>query len=356
MRALTPELVKTAFRKTGISPFNPDVVSKDKMAPSKESSQEGHLPAIVAPEIVMLAKLMQNLSVAASTHDQPLTSSDTPENRAPIESPADCNKDIPTLSNMSSASQQNPTLELTNALEQLAAGPFSYLVSADTPITSESPTPPSASQLIHTPPIVFDRLFIPKTNIERSLLHELRESEAREEALRRRMTELQAATILNELYCKKLRGQLAHQDEKKRMKKTKGRLMADGLPCFLSGDEFYAKVVEHEEAQQREEKAKEARKRVRGVLAEAILDWKKLEEERKGRNKERKEHYREAVMKWEAERSAAREAKKPFTTRKPIQKKLETPVPRPKAGTVVITEELDSDEDEVDEEEDEGDD
>ncbi|KZP05299.1 DDE-domain-containing protein, partial [Athelia psychrophila] len=44
IRALTPDLIKTAFRKTGISPFDRNVVSKDNMAPSKESSCEGRLP------------------------------------------------------------------------------------------------------------------------------------------------------------------------------------------------------------------------------------------------------------------------------------------------------------------------
>lgn len=366
LRALTPDLIKTAFRKTGISPFNRDVITEDKMAPSKESSCQGHLPTVVAPEIAILAKLMQNMSIATSG-----SSKELPGRTADDEHSTDLgNPDSVTLgrhtiagstntsalSAMSSASQLKPAPELDRALAQLAEGPLAYLVSAETPITSESPTPASASRLIHPPPKVFDPLFVPKTKMEQSLLAELRESETREEVLRHHVADLQAANVLNELYCSKLRGQLAHQDEKKKKKKVKGRLMEDGLPCFLSGDEFYRKVVEHDEAQKREEREKEARKKTRGAKAEAIAQWKKSEEARKERNKERQARYREAMDNWEAERGAARDAKKPFTKQKPARGKLEKAEPRPKVSDVAILEELGSEDDEVEEEEEEDDD
>ncbi|KIJ93023.1 hypothetical protein K443DRAFT_37672, partial [Laccaria amethystina LaAM-08-1] len=44
VQALTPGNIKTAFRKTGIHPFNPDVVTSDMLAPSKETSLEANLP------------------------------------------------------------------------------------------------------------------------------------------------------------------------------------------------------------------------------------------------------------------------------------------------------------------------
>ena len=60
-----PEIIKSAFCKTGLWPFNQDVISKEDMALSKEMSCEGHFPAATAPEIAMLAKLMQDMSVAS---------------------------------------------------------------------------------------------------------------------------------------------------------------------------------------------------------------------------------------------------------------------------------------------------
>ena len=63
--ALTPEIIKSAFCKTGLWLFKQYVISKEDMAPSKETSCEGHLPAATTPEIAMLAKLMQDMSVAS---------------------------------------------------------------------------------------------------------------------------------------------------------------------------------------------------------------------------------------------------------------------------------------------------
>ena len=41
---ITPELVKTAFRKTGIYPLNPDIFTADEFAPSKSFSSVAHVP------------------------------------------------------------------------------------------------------------------------------------------------------------------------------------------------------------------------------------------------------------------------------------------------------------------------
>ncbi|THU89811.1 CENP-B protein, partial [Dendrothele bispora CBS 962.96] len=44
IRTLTKENIKTAFRVTGVIPYDPTIVS-DKLAPSKETSSQGELPA-----------------------------------------------------------------------------------------------------------------------------------------------------------------------------------------------------------------------------------------------------------------------------------------------------------------------
>jgi hypothetical protein len=53
------------FHKTGLWPFNQNVISKENMGVSKETSFEGHFPATTAPEFAMLAKLMQDMSIAS---------------------------------------------------------------------------------------------------------------------------------------------------------------------------------------------------------------------------------------------------------------------------------------------------
>jgi hypothetical protein len=113
--------------------------------------------------------------------------------------------------------------------------------------------------------------------------------------------------------------------------------MGDGLPCFLSGDSFYEKVVEFEARQRQKERTKEAKKHVR-------------EDKRKKNNKAKSERFQAAVKVWEEERKAAKAAKQKFTIRKTAQEKLEKPVPRPKPAVAAdesSEEEGDEDDDEM---------
>jgi hypothetical protein len=72
--------------------------------------------------------------------------------------------------------------------------------------------------------------------------------------------ELQATNILNKAYRSRIHDQLAHQEDKGRKTKGKGKLVGDGLPCLLSGDIFYERVVDAEVRQRREEREKVARR------------------------------------------------------------------------------------------------
>ena len=62
-RALTPETITTSFHKTGVWPFDPTIITKDMMAPSKETSCQAHLPVPPATPVCMLADLLQKVSL-----------------------------------------------------------------------------------------------------------------------------------------------------------------------------------------------------------------------------------------------------------------------------------------------------
>lgn len=121
------------------------------------------------------------------------------------------------------------------AVTRLSDGQLLYLTSS-TSITSTTKPPPIATQPIPQAPSYTAFDFQPTTRLEHALLVALQEGHAREAALRRQVAEVQAAHVLNVLYCQKLRVQLAHQEKKKAKGKGSGRLLGDGLPCFLSGD------------------------------------------------------------------------------------------------------------------------
>jgi len=61
IQALTPRNIKTAFHKTGIHPFNPDVVTSDMLAPSKETSLEANLPVKTSDASKIFADMLHRL-------------------------------------------------------------------------------------------------------------------------------------------------------------------------------------------------------------------------------------------------------------------------------------------------------
>ncbi|KAE9403813.1 hypothetical protein BT96DRAFT_917207, partial [Gymnopus androsaceus JB14] len=92
--------------------------------------------------------------------------------------------------------------------------------------------------------------------------------------------ELQAANILNEAYCKGLREQLAFREGKKDRKGKGRRLMGDGLPVLLSGNDFYERVVEFDRENTKKEKRKEAQKANKEGRKAELEEWKNKVQER----------------------------------------------------------------------------
>ena len=67
---LTPELIKTAFRKTGIWPFNPNVITADILAPTKETSVQSHLPVPTFSQPVQIpTTMLWDLQIMEDTPD-----------------------------------------------------------------------------------------------------------------------------------------------------------------------------------------------------------------------------------------------------------------------------------------------
>ena len=60
---MTPDLIKTTFCKTGIVPFNCNIVSAEQMAHVKETSCDVYLPAHVSTKVLKLAALFDKLSI-----------------------------------------------------------------------------------------------------------------------------------------------------------------------------------------------------------------------------------------------------------------------------------------------------
>ena len=61
IKTLTPELVWKVFEKTGVFPFNPDIIPQEMMAPSKETSLEGPLPLAPSTPVHIAATSLHDL-------------------------------------------------------------------------------------------------------------------------------------------------------------------------------------------------------------------------------------------------------------------------------------------------------
>ena len=282
LRAFTEENIKLAFAKTGLCPFNPDAISVTQLKPSIESSTRGDgLPLSpttpVRTVVTMLRKAQPQLD---STHPG-----------------------------------YSPSTSSTHDAEDLHSTAFGFLISS-------SPIQPSAALPIRRhilgPPsaVPKDLLSIePDTQLEARLQECLQELIRREIDQYGKLIDLQASMVLQSVYCERLRSQLFAKEMAKQ-KKSSGKLLGDGLPRCLTEDEFFCRVQEFVRRQVQEEVERAQRRKEKEDYATALMDWKRLETERKEREKERTRQYAEEMRKWKEEQSLARlEKRKPCLSR-----------------------------------------
>ncbi|TEB14130.1 hypothetical protein FA13DRAFT_1652018 [Coprinellus micaceus] len=121
---------------------------------------------------------------------------------------------------------------------------------------------------------VSDILKMQPTNKREALLHSaIQELQTDNELLQGQVIKMQAASILNEAHCNMLRFQLLQKEEKAKKGKGKGKLMGDGLPKMLSGDEFFQRVVEFTQWQEEQEAQGHARVDAKEAWRAAVEEW-----------------------------------------------------------------------------------
>lgn len=277
VRALTPANIKAAFKKTGIWPFNPNVVTADMLAPSKAMSCEAHLPSPPDdPAINILATMFQKL---ARVRDDPQSEAEF-ISEDPIAGPS------------------NPTKYdvISDAVRGLSQTDFAHLLSP-TLTTSKDKMPSTTPQLIHLPlpsPLLTIQ---PQTETEAILIAALREYQNLNETLTNRNIALQSHNLLNEVYCGNAKGALQFQEKKKEKGK---QTLTGGLACLVTGDEFYEARVNMQKESQIEEQSKENRKDAKAMWQAAVEEWKKDENTRKALKISETEKFKAAMAAWKA--------------------------------------------------------
>jgi hypothetical protein len=330
IRALTPEIISTAFRKTGVWPYDPGVITPAMMAPSLETSCEATLPIVPPTPVQLLTNLIRKVSEPAEV----------------VESAS-----APNAAQHMPNSDAGPNMThspVKAALDNLKSTTAGFVISSS-PIRSRSHLPIAPMARItpkRRPGTRYPELLNvePETDREGLLQRALHRTEAREARHEGHVIAIQASLVLMQKYCDRVRSQL-ESHEKKTKKRGQGknkRLHGDGLPQLLTGDEFFSRVVHAEEAHGKEVAEKEARKGRRDEHTKALGEWKARDDERKKRNEVKRDAWKRAVADWQAQRDLAKERGIKWTGgKKPTLGGVEKAEPRPKALPIVDEDEAD---------------
>lgn len=278
IKALTKDNILAAFRATGIHPLNRHFINNEVMQPSVETSLYRTIPGGQTSDVKALTQILQNdLEVLRPTQGAYLVEpgSITPASQPPIFNP--------------------------------------YLV---------SPTHNRYHNLLSKEP---------RTEQERQLQQALHESEVRGEARKEQVLEMQAASVLQNLYVRGVQSELqAAADHKKRREKRKVRLNGDGKPKLLTADEFMELADRKEQEDRALVAAIEHRNNMRYEYHMAMNEWEVQERARKEGNEMRRREHREALEKWSSAQKQVKTEGKGSHEKKPVREPFERPMPRPK--------------------------
>lgn len=263
-QTFTPELVKTAFRTTGIVPFDRNAISAKDIAPSKELSTENITFPVAMPTPVKVLvdacrTVRQRRQRANSTPSTP-----SPSRIAQSASPNTPRHRSGTISEWSLTNTQRAV----RVMDNLATTSASYLVSDSTPFTSASRLPaPVFMHLPESPEVDWDDVLAsPGDSYTPNQLQD--ENEALRMALRQAKGQLalgaelleaqNAQLALQNLYLEQNRRQLQHQ-EKKKTKNATDTILNTEMGRIFTSDEFMAAVKEDEARHARERLAVDRR-------------------------------------------------------------------------------------------------
>ena len=304
IRTLSPELIRKAFEKTGVFPFNPDVISPEMMAPSKETSLEGPLPLTPSSPIRTAAASLRSILHQSSELDR----------------------------HRGSSGQQvhNVSTDLINhTIHRLEDPKLRYLTCAS-PIRATAQRPPVTTTTISPIKARYAHLLLttPKTDQEKALMEMVHDLALREAHYKGVVAGLQCSVILQQAYVERVHGQL--ESKEKKNQNQKGALRG-GHARLMTEDEAFSEIKLQKEERVQQKLEKERRK---GMMEEhrfAMEEWKRSEEARKALNVARHEE-------WEREVQAWKELPKPRGKR-PLLGNLRKAEPKPTRLTGVAADE-----------------
>ncbi len=273
-RSLTKENIISAFKATGVVPFNPDVVTEEKMAPSLETSTQHCLPVEMESPVQAVSSLIRDYGDHRRARDSESVSSPMPST--------------------SSQSGTDPLTPVRTAFSTLASSSISFVVSP-APMTSAISPPLYSTHPISASKHRYSQLLNmePLTDVEKLLQDALRESAELAESQKSQIRGMQATTVIQNVYVGLTHSQIQEHEERKKRPKRKGKF-GDGMAKLVTGDEFTEGVKEHNKEVERQEDAKTAREEVARLYKEAMKQWTAQEKTALGTEQEKASQVQEA--------------------------------------------------------------
>ena len=346
VKALTPELIRAAFKKTGVVPFNRNVVTQDMMAPSLESSSRGSLPLQTSP-VRAVARLIANEVTSRTRHARAQGTSTTPPN------PTSPTSDHPPTP---SSPPRTPRARAGSVVRVLTTTSAAYLVSPS-PIPTNAIPPRFHAVTVSPMKRRYSRALDrePSTAYEGELQDHLRKAHERENVFKQVIFELQAASVLHSLFVDRVHDRLEGQGEKEESAPKKRKLLGNGLPKLLTQDEIFSVVAEHEAEQERERELQAKKKADTERHKKALAAWKVLEKARDERVKAQRDRFQKEMDEWAAEKLLAKQEGRKVELARPVLGPIEakpkgkpTRSNRRKKAAPVSNQESESEEREVD--------
>jgi hypothetical protein len=312
---MSPELIKTAFRKTGVVPFNPDAIKPEVLAPSLAWTTAAAMPFEQPTPVRVMAKALSALRRPREGSSSEEGFWDGDEVEVEIEVAA-----------------RRAYAGLVGGSAGFLASPEPILSASQLPtlhIRPSSPTPTRspASQVLASP------LMVPSADRHLAALEaRVQALEAENGDLRHRNRAIQAQMVLQGMYCEQTRSQLHGKEEAAREKKKGNERITTTDSALLTGFSFTEKVALQKRMRQTDDADKMERKEKIGTYREKLASWSTANAARLKRNAAIRGLYQDAKAKWDAEVVQARnESRKPRGKRPTLSDfgRIEKPTARP---------------------------
>ncbi|PPQ83170.1 hypothetical protein CVT24_002378, partial [Panaeolus cyanescens] len=232
METLTPDLIKTAFRKTGVHPFDPSQIDSSKLAPSTETDRAQRTtllsPIPLPTDIDSIATLLDSLTINKTTPN--VASGSNSSNLQCVQQPSS-SPSSPLSPSSPAATPEPSTSTSTNNLIQstintIQTTDMAYLFDQSATVNASHPLPPQVG-LTDLPTTStfhpFSGTFIPTTSKGAALLAAICTCKDQLQDSNRRLLELHASNLLNHKYAVRLHDRL-EEVEKQQKQKGKGNM------------------------------------------------------------------------------------------------------------------------------------